>query len=130
MSRLLLFITIVLSAGICQAEEFLTADQIKQLVSGKTVTAKHLKRDVDLVTFFSSDGQVFGLANGNKRKGKWWTDEKNQQCIKWDHKEKTFCRGIKAMGDGTYQKIKFKKKRKKKIPVVQWLKFEEGNKIN
>lgn len=108
----------------------MTGEQIKLLVSGKTVSGRHLRKDFPLKTYFAQDGFVVGLAKGNERKGKWWVNKKNMQCIKWSHRDRKFCLIVRDNGDGTYTKIRHKKRKNKKVPVVLWIKFEQGNTLS
>lgn len=57
------------------AIEFLGAEEVKQLISGKTVEAINPRRAVSSVTYFDPDGTFRQLLDGKQEKGTWSVDD-------------------------------------------------------
>jgi hypothetical protein len=107
------------------AGDFMNGDEVKALLSGKTVTGKGLKKDFTVVTYFSPDGTMLGTKDGESRNGTWTVEDDGKQCIKFDDGNSN-CRYIKDNGDGTYTKIKVKKNGKE-IPLLLYESVQDGN---
>ena len=56
------------------AIEFLSAEEVKQLVSGKTVEATTPGKDTSSITYFDPDGTFRQLLDGKPEKGTWSVD--------------------------------------------------------
>jgi len=57
------------------AIEFLGAEEVKQLISGKTVEAINPRRADSSVTYFDPDGTFRQLLDGKQEKGTWSVDD-------------------------------------------------------
>lgn len=57
------------------AIEFLGAEEVKQLVSGKTVEAVNPRKATSSVTYFDPDGTFRQLLEGKPEKGTWSVDD-------------------------------------------------------
>jgi len=96
------------------------------LISDKTTKCVKTKDDSTCSTFFSRDGVVKRIldTNGKRRSGKWYIDEENHLCIRWDGKTKSLVFVVMDMRDSTYNLIK---KGKLKSTIIG---FSEGNSLN
>jgi hypothetical protein len=88
------------------AADQLSAAQLKELFSDKTVTAiNHNAGDKQQNTYFSADGKLIQkTATGEKKEGSWRVDNKGQQCITWSGSAEV-CSTVVSRGDGTYQRM-------------------------
>jgi len=98
------------------AADFLSEDQAKAALSGKTLTWEHMIKNKSGKTFYAEDGSLKGISNGSPREGKWHMDG-NKVCVSWSK-----CLPIEADGNGGYYKVKNGSKR-----VVHITKAEDGN---
>ena len=57
------------------AAEYLSAEEVKQLITGKTVEAINPRRAVSSVTYFDPDGTFRQLLDGKPEKGTWSVDD-------------------------------------------------------
>lgn len=126
-------ILILLASFICVsnpvfAGDFMSADKVKALLSGKTVVGKGLKKNFTVTTYFAPDGTMTGNKNGNQRKGMWRVESDGLQCVEFDDGASN-CRYIKDNGDGTYTKIKVKGDGDE-IETVLWESIQDGNTAN
>jgi Zn/Cd-binding protein ZinT len=119
--------TLIFMASPVFAGDFMSADEVKALISGKTTYGKGLKKDFTVVTYFAADGTMDGTKDGNRRKGKWSVKGNGKQCVEFDD-GKNNCRYIKDNGDGTYSKVKVKGSGKE-IPTVLWESIKDGNTV-
>ena len=101
------------------AEDFMDADAIKALVTGKTIHALHLKKDFEFKVFFDPDGETAYRSQGGEVTETTYKFVGNKHCIYW--KEKDRCANILDNGDGTYTRVNKKGKK-----IVKWTKFEDG----
>ena len=103
----------------------LGAQQVTALFSGKSVSGKDLEIGSTFKQYFDPNGTVLSDAQGFKSIGKWRVDNTGAHCIKWDSEDREQCVHISPNGDGTYTKIQHKNI--KKIPLVVYKKFTDGN---
>lgn len=89
------------------AGERMTNEEMKAFYSGKTLTTIHFKNGPGK-TYFGADGTAHSKSDsGKERIGKWWIDEeKNMRCVRWNNKNKDFCRYTEKNDDGTHSLIK------------------------
>jgi len=132
MNKLFYIVTLcaaVLAAGTAFAGRFsvdyLKADQVKKLFSGKTVTGSDLEKGSAFTRYYDPNGTVLNDAQGYKSTGKWRVEGSGAHCVTWDNEGEEQCLHIKDNGDGTYTKIR--NKNIKKIPVVEYQGFKDGN---
>ena len=62
-------------ASTAVAIEYLGAEEVKQLISGKTVEAINPRRAQSSVTYFDPDGTFRQLLDGKPEKGTWFVDD-------------------------------------------------------
>ena len=119
----LLFSSAFLISSQAHAENYLDNNKIKELVTGKTIYSKHLKKDFDFSAYFDADGKtaIRKKRNGDIVKTS-YSIEGNKHCMQW--KGKNRCARIIDNGDGTYTRVNKKGKK-----IIKWLKFEAGNKV-
>lgn len=80
------------------ANEYLGAEEIKQLISGKTVEAENPRRATSSVTYFDADGTFRQLLEGKPEKGTWSVRDDGYLCTSreaWG----SSCRKISREGD-------------------------------
>ena len=86
------------------AADQLTAAQLKDMFSDKTVSAINAENKPQ-ITYFSADGKMIQkTASGEKKQGSWRVDGKGQQCITWSGSAEV-CSVVVSRGDGTYQRL-------------------------
>ena len=100
------------------AGDFLTADQLKAAVSGKTLIWEHMLKSKSGKSYYAADGTAMGISNGKDREGTWKV-EGNELCISWGK-----CMPMEADGKGGFYKVKGGSKRVLHIKSV-----EEGNTV-
>lgn len=108
------------------AGERMSNEEMKAFYSGKTLTAIHFKNGPGK-TYFSADGAVHSKSgSGKERVGKWWIDkERNMRCVRWNNKNKDFCRYTEKNDDGTHTLIKPKNGKR----LVEYTGSSDGNKL-
>ncbi|MET0050184.1 MAG: hypothetical protein ABW095_03770 [Candidatus Thiodiazotropha sp.] len=109
-----------------QAGERLSAADLKELYSGKTVTGVHFKHGPGRV-YYSEDGSVVSNSDSGKtRSGKWWIDAKTDtRCVRWDHMDKDLCHYTEKNEDGTYSLINAKNGKE----LVRMNEVQAGNQL-
>ena len=119
----LLFSGLLLTVGsVVNAEEFLSQDEVKNLVMGKTIHATHLKRDFDFIVYFDKDGKTAFRKQDNETTKTTYSIKDNKHCIFWNGEDR--CANILKNEDGSYTRVTPNGRK-----VVKWLKFNEGNKL-
>ena len=95
------------------AEKMLTGDEIKALISNKTVSVTH-KNGTQWRTYFAPDGKSV-RNNGDSSE---WSVEDNKHC---SSTAKLRCGAIRDNGNGTYSRLK-----PDGVQVVLWEKIVDG----
>jgi hypothetical protein len=109
------------------ADEVLNADQVKALFTGKTVNWENHKKGHTGTGYFSPDGKLTGLKNGNvKIQHGWHVSDDGGLCI--EKGSDTKCRVIEKSGD-EIKKIKVKPNGKR-IHIMTYSNFVDGNPNN
>ena len=86
------------------AGDALSEDAVKALTSGKTVHAKHEKKDFTFSVYFAPDGKAIRKwKNDNIQEGKWFFED-GLHCINVGGGDK--CASIEDNGDGSYKRLK------------------------
>lgn len=87
----------------CNAEEYLTADQIKTLFTNKTFDIHNVTKNKRLNGYDDADGNhyVYIPWKDKTSERKWWI-EGNMHCTSHP-KRGDNCKKMKDMGDGSYQ---------------------------
>ena len=104
---------------LANADEYLSADKIKALISGKTVHAQHLKKDFEFKVYFDADGKTAHRYQGGDTTETTYKYDGDKHCIFWKGKDR--CANIRDNGDGTYSRIN-----KKGIEAIKWKKIVDG----
>jgi hypothetical protein len=103
------------------AGKVLSNDEVKALVSGKTVHAKHEKKGFNFSVYFNADGSaVRKWKNDKLQDGKWFFKD-NLHCINVGGGDK--CGSIEDNGDGTYKRLKGGNSNKH---FITWTKIVDG----
>ncbi len=120
--RSVLFLSLILFVVFsASAETYLSASKIKELISGNTIDAEHLKKGFSFKVFFDKDGKT-AIRNqkGNSKTISYkYEGDKDKHCIHWAGKDR--CAKILDNGDGTYTRINPKGKK-----IVKWTKINKG----
>ena len=104
------------------ADTMLNAEQIKTLVTGKTITAKHNLKGFQFTVFFDKDSKTaFRKQKGSTTKTT-YSMKGNKHCILWNGKDR--CANIRDNKDGTYSRVNPKGK-----AVVTWSKITDGKNL-
>ena len=90
---------------IATADEFLNAEQVKNLFTNKTFDIHNIANDKNLQGFDSEDGKhlVYIPHKDKTSKRKWWLDE-NKHCTSHP-KRGDSCKLIKMVSEGVYHGI-------------------------
>ena len=107
------------------AEKILTGGEVKALFSGKTVDYTIIRKGYAVSVYYAEDGSMRGMRGENKFGGSWHVSDKGELCIDYGKGER--CRHI-VEEDGVYKK--YKEKDGKKIHVVTYSTFTDGNPNN
>jgi len=106
------------------ADSYLSADEVKTLLTGKTVIGHHAFKNQKGARYFDTSGITVGL---NKGPGKWRVKSDGMRCVKNDGSTKEKCRYIKKDGD-EYKLYKAPNNvMKGHKHVWTWTKIEDGN---
>lgn len=117
-----LFTAILFGTTTAQAEDYMSADQIKSLIAGKTVYAEHLKRGFEFKVYFDSDGTTAIRQQKGETTTTTYSFKGDKHCIQWRGKNR--CANISDNGDGSYSRIN-----KRGKAVVKWIKVEDGKQL-
>ena len=118
---LLLIGCLPLFATAAHADSMLNADQVKKLVTGKTMHATHIKGFKFKVYFDTDNKTAFRAQKGSTTKTT-YTMKGNKHCIFWKGEDR--CAGIRDNKDGTYSRINPRGK-----AVVTWTKATDGKNL-
>ncbi len=112
------------------AAQRLSADELKELITGNTVEGKSTK-GVRFKTFFSPDGALRSERDGENYQGKWWVDEDGRRCRQWDGNSSVNCRVILKGDKGHYKvMMEFRNIMRGMKQTGTWEKILEGNPHN
>lgn len=115
------FVFAVVSSFQVHAGGTLSADEIKTLIIGKTIHAKHLKKGFNFSAYFAKDGSMIRKwKNGKLQDGKYFF-KGDLHCINMGGNDK--CGAMEDNGDGTYKRLKNGNKDKH---FITWTKIVEG----
>ena len=116
---LALTVTLPLVATTANAESMLNADQVKKLVTGKTIQAKHNIKGFKFSVYFDKDNKTaFRKQKGNTTKTSYMF-KGNKHCIHWNGQN--HCANIRANKDGTWSRINPNGK-----AIVTWSNISDG----
>lgn len=92
---------LILVSASSQAAETLDAGAVRSLITDKTVTGVRVSDGVTLKNYFSPDGKVYRLENGQVAEGTWKVEDDGRQCVDGIAGG---CARIVSNGDGTYDR--------------------------
>lgn len=101
------------------AGNVLSADEIKTLITGKTVHAKHEKKGFTFSVYFAEDGSAIRKWKNDKLQNGKYSFKDNMHCINVGGGNK--CATIEDNGDGSYKRLGGGKKHK-----ITWMKVVDG----
>ena len=114
------------TSSIAFAIEYLGAEEVKQLVSGKTVEAENPRRATSSVTYFDPDGTFRQLLEGKPEKGTWSVNDDGYLCTNREGWSSS-CRKISREG-GVWKLYKVPEKATKSIEHKKtYLRILDGN---
>jgi hypothetical protein len=129
MNKFLLYMLALLSgliattSGVALAETTLISKEIKALFSGKTVSAHNAKNGYDATYYYSPDGSIRGVRDGEPMSGEWAVIGVDQLCIKEGMKNP--CRSI-IENNGIYKRVKVKRNGDQET-MSTYKSFTDGN---
>ena len=126
MNKRLLSIALVaglpLVATAANAESILNANQVKKLVTGKTIQAKHNLEGFKFSVYFDKDNKTaFRKQKGSTTKINYMF-KGDKHCTQW--KDQIRCANIRANKDGTWSRINSSGK-----TVITWSSISDGKKL-
>jgi hypothetical protein len=113
-----------LGASSVLAENVLSAEEVTQLFSGKTVEGITVSKGYSFKAYFDPNGTIRTQYAKGKRKGKWYIDDDGRKCLRYEDMSRENCHIIVNDG-GVYKE--FKIKRGKRQQTVEFTRFTEGN---
>ncbi len=104
------------------ADTMMNADQIKKLVAGKTITAKHNLKGFKFTVYFDKDNKTaLRKQKGNTIKTS-YSVKGNMHCLLWKGQDR--CANIRDNKDGTYSRVNPKGK-----AIITWSKVTDGKNL-
>jgi hypothetical protein len=116
---------IAFGGSIALAGNELSAAEVTELFSGKTVEGINVSKGYSFKAYFDPNGTVRAKYAVGGRQGKWRVDKKGRKCIKWEDQPKEKCFVLVNEGE-VYKEFKIKKDGRRKH-VATFKKFTEGN---
>jgi hypothetical protein len=116
---------IALGGTTALADNELSAAEVTELFSGKTVEGINVGKGYSFKAYFDPNGTVRAKYPVGGRQGKWRVDKKGRKCIKWEDQSKEKCFVLVKEGE-VYEEFKIKKDGRRKH-VATFKKFTEGN---
>jgi hypothetical protein len=107
------------------AESVLSAEEVTQLFSGKTVEGINVRKGFRFKAYHDPNGTIRAQFAEGKRQGKWYVDDDGRRCLKFEDQSKEKCQIIVNDG-GVYKQFKINK-RGKRQQQAEFTKFTEGN---
>ena len=99
--------------------DLLSADEVKKLITDKTVHVTVNDNGQQMKFYFAPDGR--GYETGNRVIGMWEVRDNGEHCASWSALK---CARIENLGNGQYGRLNPAGK-----AVLTWTKFEDGNKL-
>lgn len=113
-----------------QAGGNLSAEDVKILLTDKTVLAWHEKGRYNFTNYFASDGSAKQLTDkGDKLTGTWHVDSAGTLCVSWVGDATSVCGPLIASGDGKYKRMRTSPGNimSSLTHIVTFERFESGN---
>jgi hypothetical protein len=108
------------------AGETLTGDQIRALITDKTIQAEHLGKGFTFEVYFDPDGKTATRTHKGAKVTTAYSIDGDEHCLLWNGANR--CATIMDNGDGTYSRINTSGRYRGKA-VVKWIRFEDGNRL-
>ena len=119
----LLFLAVAWAPSV-NAERNLSADEVRQLFSDKTVEGEVVRLKRRYKAYYSADGVFKGI----RAHGEWKVTEDGQHCLRYGEKTVWSCGIIMAAEDGSFKKyLPAATPNEKNIHIVTFHKFTTGN---
>jgi hypothetical protein len=115
----------VFGGSIALAGNKLSAEEVTELFSGKTVEGINVNKGYSFKAYFDPNGTVRAKYAVGGRQGKWRVDKKGRKCIKWEDQRKEKCFVLVKEGE-VYKEFKIKKDGRRKH-LSTFKNFTEGN---
>jgi hypothetical protein len=109
-----------------QAGDTLSGDEIRELITDKTIQAEHLTKGFTFEVYFDPDGKTAIRKQKGATVTTAYSIKGDEHCLLWNGGNR--CAKIQDNGDGTYTRINTNGKAKGKA-VVKWVQFEAGNQL-
>ena len=94
------------SSGSLSADEALSADAIKNLLTNNTMNCRNLEKNQEFSNYYRDNGTVTKLtAAGETQQGTWHVSEDGKHCQDWGKEAGDCCFPIIDKGNGIYQKF-------------------------
>lgn len=103
-----------------RAETVLSSDELKALISDKTVAVTRARDGAQWKVYFAADGSQVSRGAIN-RESRWWIDEDGRHC---NAGVRLKCAQVVDKGDGTYARIK-----RNGEPAVIWTSIVDGRQL-
>lgn len=111
-----LLLSLALLAPAAHAGKILSGDEVKSLITGKTISVTHGASGAKWKAYFAADGSA-ALDNSANQES-WHIDDKGRHC---NTGVPLVCAPISDNGDGTYSRLK----QNGDVAVI-WTKIEDG----
>jgi hypothetical protein len=121
---------IFVAAAASHAEDTLSAEEVKALVTDKTVHARHMKQNYNFTNFFAQDGAVRQVTEaGEKKTGTWRVESDGALCVSWAGEVDPTCGAVIDIGGGKYKRMRVNPRNimAGSIHVVTFERIESGN---
>ena len=113
-----------------QAGGNLSAEEVKVLLTDKTVFAKHQIDKSSYINYFAPDGSAKQLTDkGEKKNGTWRLESDGTLCVSWVGDADPICGPLVASTEGQYKRMR-KNPRNIMAPTIHittFERFENGN---
>lgn len=128
--KLLAGLLLTIQAFSLHAGGNLSAEDVKALLTDKTVFAKHEKGGYNFVGYFGPDGVAKQLTDkGEKKTGIWRVESDGTLCVSWVGDADSVCGPLIATSDGKYKRMRTNPRNimAGSIHLVTFERFESGN---
>ncbi len=113
-----------------QAGGQLSVEEVRALLTDRTVHARHEKDRYNFRNYYAPDGSAKQLTDqGEKKSGTWRLDSDGTLCVQWEGAAEATCGPLIALGDGRYKRMRTNPKNIMGglTHIVTFERFENGN---
>lgn len=108
-------VTLIFASSL-PADTRVEKDELKALISGKTLEGKWITWQTTYKMYLDPSGELRRIyGSGNKEEGRWWVNKKGKLCFEIEDKA---CRRVKQRGDGGYNLYNRQKELKQTIEKI------------